>query len=145
MTADCDLEQDFAVRFSPERPADASKLLNRDYEAPHLTPYVLLCNLYAEERIRGRVAGSDVWRRMKNNQDERYHKLDSAPFRTGLWFGKFPDLYLDFKKTLALPTEQLCNGLGSHSVRRVALVPHTYIHDLIHRFFGFLARVGLPD
>ena len=104
-----------------------------------------MCDLYREEQIRGRVGGGDIWKRVRKNQDERYHKLPEAPYRDGASFGNIPDLYMDFKKTFALPTEQLCQAIASNGVRRIALVPHTYIHDLMHRFYGFLARVGVPD
>jgi hypothetical protein len=30
-------------------------------------------------------------------------------------------------------------------VQRVAIMPPIYMHDLMHRFYGFLSRVGLPD
>ena len=52
--------------------------------------------------------------------------------------------YLDFKKVTALPTNALYEGVLSGKTERVALIPEYYIHDLIHRFYGFLSRVALP-
>jgi len=144
MTADCDLENDYAERFSSGRPTGPQQLLERDYEEPVLVPYVLMCDLQREDQIKGQVAGSEIMRRVRSNQDERYHKLAEAPYRNGAWLGSTPDLYTDFKKTFALPTEQVCQAVASNGIRRIALVPHTYIHDLMHRFYGYLSRGGVP-
>ena len=145
MTADCDLEHNYDARFALDRPNDRNTLLKRDYAALSLVPYVQLCGLYTESEIRDRTPGGDVRRRIRANQDERYHKLAAASYSVAPWFGTLPDLYIDCKKVLALPTEQLCSALDSGNIRRIALVPHTYIHDIIHRFYGFLSRVGVPD
>ncbi len=144
LTADCDLEHDSSAR-SQDRPDDARELIRREYETPALIPYVLLCDAFLEGQIRGRAGASDLWRRIKQNQDERYHRLAAAPYGFAPWFGKLPDLYLDFKKMLALPTEQLYDGVTTGGIRRVAAVPPVYVHRLMHRFFGFLSRVGVPD
>ena len=98
----------------------------------------------AEIRQPGRTPRGELWRRIRQNQDERYHKLDASPYRIAPWFGILPDFYIDFKKTFALPTEQVYSALGAGYIRRVATVPHTYIHHLMQRFFGFLSRVGVP-
>lgn len=145
LTADCDLEHDSDARFAPDRPADGNALMMRDYGHPSLTPYVQMCDLYMEGEIRGRAPDRHIWRRMKQNQDERYHKLNAAPYAGMPWFGNIPILYFDFKKTFALPTDQVCVALQSGGIGRIALVPHTYLHDVMHRFFGFLGRVGVPD
>lgn len=143
MTADCDLEQDFYARFSDRRPATVSDVVRRDYSDPPLVPYLLLCDMYEETEIRTRMPpGSAAWRRIGKNQDERYHHFEAAGYggRRSL-----PDLYLDFKKTFALPADNVYSGVDSGAVTRVAIVPPIYIHDLMHRFYGFLSRVGLPD
>ena len=56
-----------------------------------------------------------------------------------------PDLFLDFKKALALPTALLYQVAQEGTVERVAIVPPIYLHDLIHRFYNFLSRVAVPD
>lgn len=91
-----------------------------------------------------KVSGSDLWKRIRQNQDVRYHKLPAAgignPDVT-----KLPDLYLDFKRTISLPTGYLYGGISGGTVERIAVIPAVYRHDLMQRLFGFLSRVGLPD
>lgn len=143
MTAVCDLEQDFRKRF----PGDASQ---RDYSSPHLdesdphlVPHILLCEVFKEEKIRQPSMGRELWRRVSQNQDERYHHLPVGDIGNPA-VDQLPNLYLDFKKTIALPTSSLYEGLRGGQVRRVAVFPAVFIHDLMHRFYGFLSRVGLP-
>lgn len=174
MTAVCDLEWDYAIRFpkgtdsgESEAAIQSSASQSLEQEHPTLVPHVLLCEVYEEGTIRHRVPGTDVWKRISHNQDERYHQFHSAFIgeppvdvlpdqyldskknlalpTESLYVDVLPDLYLDFKKTLALPTESLYMGLRIGGVRRVAVVPPIHIHDLMHRFYGFLSRVGLPD
>jgi hypothetical protein len=84
------------------------------------------------------------FRRIKQNQDERYHHFPEAPIGERDGGAGFPNLYLDFKKTLALPTLQLYEGIRDGGVTRRAVVPPIFLHDLVHRFFGYLSRVALP-
>ena len=143
MTADCDLEQDFNARFPEGSAADKGAETAVEKGHPSLVPHVLLCEVYELGEIRARVGASDLWKRMQQNQDERYHHLPPARIGDQPVNG-FPDLYLDFKKTVALPTENLYLAVAQ-GVRRLALVTPIYIHDLMHRFYGFLSRVGVPD
>ncbi|MDP2673713.1 MAG: hypothetical protein Q8Q00_02265 [Dehalococcoidia bacterium] len=130
MTPDCDLEWDCQARSETDEAEES--------DHPQLLPHVLLCDVYGTSEIRQRVAGSDVWKRIQQNQDERYHHLSASP----IWL---PDIYMDFKKTLALATENLYSGMTSGGIRRVAVVPPLYLQDLTHRFYGFLSRVALPE
>lgn len=59
--------------------------------------------------------------------------------------GELPALVADFKKFLAFSVPGLYLAIQAGHIDRVALVPPVYVHDLMHRFFGFLSRVGLPD
>ena len=143
MTADCDLEQDFNTRFSSERPSESSDIVRHDYRHPALLPHILLCDMYEEQDIRTRLPmGSEVWRRIRQNQNERYHHLHGVS-QGGREIP--PDLYLDFKKAFALPTESVYMAVQADAVARMGIMPPIYIHDLMHRFYGFLSRVGLPD
>jgi len=142
MTADCDLEQDFTVRFDDDRPGNYVDILERDYVNSALLPHALLCDVYEATEIRSRTPpGTEGWRRIQQNQNERYHHFGAADVNQG---GELPDLYLDFKKTFALPVEDVYAGLGGKVVR-LAVVPPVYLHDVIHRLYNFLSRVGLPD
>jgi hypothetical protein len=131
MTAECDLVRDYEARF------DEPEELVPEVDHPRLLPHLLLCEVYEHSRIRGRVGATDLWKRAVQNQDERYHHLLAAP----IWLS---DLYMDFKKTLSLPTESLYAGIENGGIHRLAVVAPIYIHDLMHRFYGFLSRVGVP-
>jgi hypothetical protein len=137
MTSECDLFQDWRNRFS------TASLAQGTPQPPNLLQHVILCDLYLEENVRSRVSGSDVWRRVRQNQDERYHRLPSAGF--GNATVTLPSLYLDFRQTYGIPTDRLYEGLVAGGVLRIAVVPPVYLHDLIHRYYGFQSRVGLPD
>ena len=152
ISQDCDLLWDFNARFeSDQSKRDLHPEIDGIDDHPSCVPHVLLCDTFAHDDIRPRIKGSDIWKRIRGNQDERYHRFDSAPVilaaddGTEDQVGEFPDLFLDFKKALALPTRQLYLGLREASVPRLALVPPIYLHDLIHRFFGYHSRVALPE
>lgn len=143
MSPDCDLEQDFFVRFPDPHAQEQYQPVIEDESPPAIIPHVLLGDLYEESEIKSRIPGSDVWRRIRQNQDERYHCLPAASIDNPLQ-SELPALYLDFKKSLSLPTRNLYDGLRVKKVQRIALIPPIYVHQLIHRFYGFLSRVGLP-
>jgi len=152
MSALCDLEWDYKARFGEGTTTDltdaateASGRLSTEHDHPRLIPHVLLCEVYEEANIHNRPSlNASLWNRIAQNQDERYHHLKPAPVGEPA-VRDLPDLYLDFKKAFALPTEALYMGIDAGSARRVAVVPPVYIHDLMHRFYGFLSRVGIPD
>lgn len=137
MTANCDLLWGY----------DARKESND--EDPKSMPHILLCRLYEEAEIRNRpYINSRVWGRIRDNQDERYYHLDAANIRNPAE-GYLPDLYMDFKRSLSLPTRNVYMGIenpdASSRINRVAVAPPIYVHDLIHRFYSFLSRIGTPD
>ena len=145
MTAECDLYQDFAARLPQQQAQEAHRPDMEDRSRTYLIPHVLLCDMYEEGRIKVQVpAGSQIWKRIIQNQDERYHHLQAAPVGDPSCT-ELPALFLDFKKTFSLPTQSLCDGVSDVAVERLAVVPPVYIHDLMHRFYGFLSRVGLPE
>lgn len=139
MTQDCDLAQDYTVRSKkgsiPDGLADESD--------PGVLPHILLCDVFAEGEIKLSVAGIEAWRRIKQNQNERYHALQAGQIKGTQ--DSLPELFLDFKKTFGFPTNRLYQGLSKGAVSRVAVVPPIFLHDLLHRFYTFLSRVALPE
>jgi hypothetical protein len=151
MTAVCDLEWDYKARFADETAEQhgTAGVVEHDRPAepdndPGLVPHVLLCELYEKGNIRVLIKGHELWRRIQQNQDERYHRFGQASIGDPS-AAELPELFLDFRKTLSLPTQAIYDGLDKGGVRRIAVVPPVYIHDLMHRFYGFLSRVGVPD
>ena len=144
MTAVCDLYQDFAARFPDDEARQLYSPRIADESDPALISHVLLCEVYRRNEFRVPMKGSEPWRRIEQNQNERYHHLQGASVGDTCE-SELPDLYLDFKKTLGLAPQDLYEGLGRGQLARVAVVPPIYLHDLMHRFYGFLSRVGLPE
>jgi len=137
MSAQCDLQWDWEERssISPEQAAEES--------LPRLMPHVLLCDLFTEDQLRkAHGMNSTLWTALRKNQNERYHHFGAARIGDS---ADLTDLYIDFKKVYGLPTDSLYKGLNSSGVSRVAVVPAPYVHDLIHRFYGFQSRVAVPD
>jgi hypothetical protein len=144
LTPDCDLEWDYDMRFVSYH-AEVGNPKTSD-EHPQSVGQVLMCQLYDHDQIRPRFKGDkDLWSRLKDNQDERYHRFPPAEVAGASEPTYLHELYIDFKKATAISCDSLYSGVLGGDVERVALVPPHYIHDLIHRFYGFLSRVGLPD
>jgi hypothetical protein len=141
LSPDCDLTWDYEMRFVTFLGETPVADLDQHSSA---VSHVLLCELQTHDLCRPRFKGSSKeWRRVEQNQDERYHHLSPAPVAgTNL---VLHDLYMDFKRVIAVRTGQLYEGiLGGHT-ERVAMLPPYYLHDAIQRFYGFLSRVALPQ
>lgn len=136
MTQNCELDQDF--RASGADPADHRSL-----------PSIVFCEAIESDTLRGRYGmNSDLWRRVRRNDHERYHVLRSVPAAADAAGAGMPELGLDFNRYCTLPTAEVYRRitLGS-AVRRGYLLP-PYRDDLSRRFFGFqmrVARVALPE
>jgi len=139
MTAECDLFHDYRIRYEPT--ADEA---DKGESHPRLLQHLFLCDLFEQEEIRPLMAGSDIFRRAKRNQEERFHCLPEAdigdPVTTHL-----PELFMDFHRTIGIHPFAIYEGVTQRDISRIAVVPPVYVHDLMHRYFGFLSRVGLPD
>jgi hypothetical protein len=133
----CDLLRDWEKREGQSAPP--SEL------SPAVLSHVLLCDLYDKDALRS--AHDDLNRgrfeRIEKNQVERFHYLAEAPI--GDAGPALPGLYLDFKKVYGLPTSNLYAGIAGSGIGRVAVVPPIYLQQLVHRFFAFQSRVGVPE
>jgi hypothetical protein len=106
-------------------------------------PHVLICDLYLEADMRdAHGMNSTLWTAVRKNQNERYHCLSAAQVGSS---AELPELFLDFKKVYGLPVTHVYQGVTSGGISRIAIVPSPYLHDLIHRFYGFQSRVAVPD
>ena len=147
MSAACDLEFDFKERF-PTGELQEPENLPWEAEKQHkIVPYLQLCDAFYEAGFRAgidQLMASKIWQRVQTNQDVRYHHLAAAPIGQPVT-ETLADLYLDFKKTLALPTASVYEALRLGGVRRVAVLPPIYVHDLLQRHGSFHGRIGTPD
>lgn len=145
LTADCDLEQDFNARFATD--PDKTTLMQTPGTADNhagLVRYTLLCDLFPLASIRDVLTwvGSADKRRIDSNQSERFHTLHEAavPDTSGV---KYPDYFIDFRRTIAVPTQRLYADRRMGLIARAACIPPPYLQDLMHRCYGYLSRVGL--
>ena len=135
LTQDCDLYWDFDARREGNAAASQIKLV----------PSLLLCELSEENALRG-VQGinSDVWRRIAQNSNERFHKLPEVPSEQDLQNEGLPSLVADFKRIFTVPTDELYTRVGA-SVRRRSVLTDPYLQHFSSRFGYFCLRVALPD
>ena len=144
MSPDCDLDWDFKARFPDAQSQVELRTPERVSESPKAIPYIFLAKLFLYEGIRSRIVSSGMKERIQKNQEERFHHLKEASIGDSD-VDQLPDLYIDFKKALAVPTQKLYEGFRVDGVKRVALIRDRYIHHLMHRYYGYLSRVALPE
>ena len=140
MTAECDLLNDYQDRQNYDVMSDAD-----DQISPSRLQHILLCDVYEAQLVLDRAPGGDVRRRIRQNQDERYQYLPGGQVGdSGLQ--DLPDLILDFKKVLALPTLWLYKAIHeTHPSMKVGILPPIYLQHTMQRFFSFCSRIGIPD
>ncbi len=128
MSQACDLEQDFRGRQDCK---------------PQL-PDVLFCQLPTAEVLKAGCGGSEIWRRVKQNKDERYHFLEKIPLDCDLTGAGIPELGIDFKRYFTLPTAEVYQWIKRGDTQRRSVICSPYLEHLSSRFAYFLSRVGLP-
>jgi hypothetical protein len=132
LSQDCDLEWDYRARRA-------------DAEDAKQIPNVLFCEVIDAETFRGRRdIKSDIWRRIKNNSDERYAFLESIPVDQDALGMGLPDLGVDFKRYFALPTPEVYSQIESGTASKRSRLRSPYLEHFCSRFFRFQARVALP-
>lgn len=132
LSQDCDLVQDYELR----RRGDGN------------LPNVLFCDIHEAANYQATLQqredfGRRDWRRIEQNQNERYHFLqrvnpDEDALQTGL-----PMLVIDFKMYFTIPTDEVYARLLLNTRRRCRLNT-PYVEHLGHRFSSFQSRVALP-
>jgi hypothetical protein len=129
MTQACDLTQDFEPRQNGK---------------PQL-PEVLFCQVPMAEELRKTPGlASDIWKRIRQNKDERYHFLEGVPLECDACGEAIPELGIDFKRYFTLPTEEVYHQIRSGTIRRRCVLISPYLEHLSTRFAYFLSRVALP-
>lgn len=162
MSPDCDLDFDFKARFLEQNGKDQPISLRDFLESPKTLFHILLAKIvrdinptlpstilrvflariFDKAHIKLRFLNTQLWKQVEKNQNERYHYLPEAPVGNPP-ITTLPGLYIDFKKSLSIPTQHIYEGLRDGGIQRIALIPDKFIHDLIHRFYGFLSRVAV--
>jgi hypothetical protein len=131
LTQDCDLEQDFKVRA-------------RDEENDKLIPNVLCCEVVEANRLSANIESSKIWKRIRQNNDERYHFLQKAdPEQDALRQG-LPEMGIDFKRFFTLPTAEVYHRIAIGEAKRRSCINSPYMEHLSRRFTNYLSRIALP-
>ncbi|MCW5963361.1 MAG: hypothetical protein KIT83_04925 [Bryobacterales bacterium] len=140
LTQDCDLDWDFKARAADPH----QDTVQENKRQAKLVPNVLLCELMTADVLRPRLAGGDVLKRIRNNQDERYHCFPAAEIQQDSANEGLPELVADFKRVFSLPTDELYARLAMGLKRRVVIMP-PYLQHLSTRFGYYCLRVALPE
>jgi hypothetical protein len=131
LSQDCDLLWDFEARGKQE--------------PPHLNG-VLLLEIWLGSEKGSRLPGSDVWKRIKQNKDDRYHFLEAAPPTLDLVNSGLPEMVVDFKRYFTLPPEEIYRqfALGAQGAVRRCRLEMPYREHLQSRAGFYIQRVMLP-
>ena len=140
LTQDCELTQDYGVRWSRTRKAKhhdkmlMSVLVSPIYNAEHVIAGEHLSDL--KQTMRSIDRKSTEWKNIVNNQTPRYHYLHFPPSTN------IPDAVIDFKHYFSVNVPEL---KSKKKKRFVAKIAPLYREDIAHRFASYLSRVALPD
>lgn len=137
MSQDCDLEQDHKNRSN----------LSSDTNDKFLQS-ILICPAYLEENFRAgthledvglkmQKINSDNLRRIKRNQNYRYHYL---PANRSL---QVPDLFIDFKHYFTGPRDLIYDKYREKHY--LATLEILFRENLSYRFAHYLSRIALPE
>jgi len=139
LTQDCDLQQDYTLRWSKRQRQNHDKLLLSTLVAPlynaehiytgeHLSEIGLKMQFISKNKTPGK--------NLRNNMMPRYHYIE------------FPDdvpivpSVIDFKHYFSVNIEYLKKLKKEKFVCNIAPL---YREDISQRFAAFLSRIGLPD
>jgi hypothetical protein len=133
VTQDCDVIQDFKPRQANITTSDK------------LIPSVLFCEAVPAEELRygGNGIKGDIWKRVRQNKDERYQFLEKVLPEDDLLGEGLPELGIDFKRYFSIPTDEAYYRLKAEAKRRCRLVGPYLLH-FSSRFNYFQNRVALP-
>ena len=131
VSQDCDLEWDYKARLGH---APEGKLLT----------HILFCALFTQAEVRSRSGlKHELWKRARQNQDERYHRLDEALINGTE--ERLPELIADFKMTFSLPNEFAYWLVSTSQAIRKGALSSPYLEGFMHRLYYFLGRVATPE
>jgi hypothetical protein len=139
LTQDCDCDWDFAAR------SGIGEIEGHHKEVPNL----LFCEALTEDELRARPqVKSDIWRRIRDNQDERFHTLPEIPAQLDARGQGVPELVLDFKRCFSVPTSEIYKQMELNEPgglqRRAYLLP-PFRDQASTRAFGFHGRIATPE
>lgn len=139
LSQDCDLKQDYDCRFKTEKTEkdDEDKILTSILVCPAFPAVSLREGIHLEGyKLKRQKINSDDYKKIKSNQNKRYHYLaENMDLQV-------PELILDFKLYYAFPSEVLYKN---HGKTYLATINNLLREDLSQRFAYYLSRIGLPE
>jgi len=139
LTQDCDLQQDYGVRWGRERPstqdqAICSVLVAPIYNVEHVYQGLHLSELNMRSQVINKNKSPGMT--LRSNQQPRYHYLE---FPAGV---PLPPGVVDFKHYFSVNVMYLRKRKTADFVCQLAPL---YREALSLRFANHLSRIGLPD
>jgi hypothetical protein len=128
----CELDQDYL-----SRQGDASE--------DKKIPCILFCEVGLASGLKSRVIKSDFWKRISQNNDERYHFFEGVHPELDAEQVGLPELGVDFKRLFAVPTDEVYWRLNAGEAQRRCSLDSPYLEHFCRRFTNFLSRVALPE
>lgn len=135
ITQDCDLEQWENNRKTPPNTLKNQFLANILILPAFLAERIRRGDAYKELfNIQQESKGSDEFKKITQNKNERYHFLKSED--------DIQDLIIDFKHYFTIPYDTLKE---QYEEKYLATVNELFRENLSSRFTNYLSRIGLPD
>ena len=133
VTQDCDLVQDF------------NKQGKRDFSSNKIIPSILFCYVITAAELQGWAdPGSAIWKRIKQNKDERYQFLEKIPAEDDAVGEGLPELGIDFKRFFTIPTDEVYFRLQSNETKRRCILKSPFLEHLSSRLYYYQGRIALP-
>jgi hypothetical protein len=129
LTQDCDLLWDYEQRAKGQEGKLDSILL-------------YTCELAHD--VRATIGGRDIWKRIIQNNNERYHLLEAAPAHHDLRTEGMGAIVIDFKSFFTLTPEDLYAQCEAQAAQRRCRLEMPYREHLQCRAAFYFQRVTLP-
>ncbi len=141
MSQDCDLEQDYTQRRSPNPEKQhrilANVLLCRIRLLKDFFPE--FCRINSLSSKPDKALSSTAWNYLTSNRDDRYHILYENPKHS------LNHMAIIFNEYFTVPTNTLYREISENKTERVCFLTSPYKEHLSTRFHYFHFRVALPE
>jgi hypothetical protein len=109
-------------------------------------PMVLFCEIVTATELRSSPRkSSDIWNRIRNNSDERYHFFQRVEPEHDLEGVGLDELGIDFKRFFTIPTDEVYRRIELGEAKRRCCLESPYLEHFCRRFSNFISRVALPQ
>lgn len=130
LNQDCDLLWDFENR-------------NGGKDSPLHSVLFYIAERTSDKRTKV-AQGSEIWKRVTRNTDERYHVLSPVDPSRDLEKEGCPSLAIDFKAFFTIPPDEVYRQIGAGTAKRRARLNGPYREHLQSRAAYYSQRVSLP-